>query len=112
MPAMAMRSGAPVRNDPLVAFEDQLSSLRGDIHLRDETFLAELLAMRSHGIHGSRHIPGGVRDLAAPFVPRQPGCDAARARASGDQDQHDTDSHDSHRKPHFGAGPGFFTANL
>jgi len=89
--------------DPLVAFEDQLSSVRDHIHLRDETFLSELLAMRSHGIHGGRHVAGGVRDLSAAFVPGQTGCGTAGARASGERGQRGANGNDSRHRHSFAA---------
>src|ERR1043166_7867606 len=62
----------------LVAFEhDRAAALGGEVHLRDEPFLAELLAMGPNGVARCGHI-ARISNLSAPFVA---GCAGARRRA-------------------------------
>src|SRR5205085_10871127 len=70
--------------------------------------LAELLAMRSHGIHGGRHGAGAVGNFSAAFVPghARKGCGAiGAARASRQQDQDEASSQDPHRSPRSTVAP-------
>src|SRR5438067_13192223 len=94
-PFLAGRSR--VSEPSLVAFEhDRSAALGREIHLRDETFLAELLAMHPHGIARCRHI-ARVRNLSAAFVAGRGG---AGRRAGAYATRQQGQRHAARRKSH------------